>query len=227
MSAIQRLLKSVGGVTLCYDFATMHAVKFTEMANGTAEEYAFLQRKEEEYVRDLPVRLLAALRQLDESLPGYAVSRLQHSLQSATRAQRAGEPEEMVVAALLHDVGDGLAPLAHGEMAAAILRPYVSERVYWIIKHHGLFQQYYYAHHLGGDRHARDKFAEHEWFADCAHFCEHYDQNCFDPAYPNEPLEFFVPMLERVFAKPRAEFAGVVEAEAAAVGAGERGARAD
>ena len=181
-------------------------VAFTEMANGTAEDYALLHRLESEYVRDLPARLVAALRELDSSLGGYRVSRLQHSLQSATRAEAAGEADEMVAAALLHDIGDGLAPLAHGEMAAAILKPYVSERIYWIIKHHGLFQMYYYAHHLGGDRHARDQFRGHQWFQDCADFCQNYDQNCFDPDYPTQPLEHFIPLLVRVFAAPREGF---------------------
>ncbi len=180
----------------------MRTVRFTEMANGTAEEYAFLQRHERAYIRELPARLIAALEQLDESLAGYPVSRLQHSLQSATRALVAGESEQLVVAALLHDIGDGLAPLSHSEMAAAILRPYVSDRIYWIIKHHGLFQQYYYAHHFGGDRHARRKYQSHPWYQDCVGFCENYDQNCFDPAYRSKPLSYFIPMLKRVFAKP-------------------------
>lgn len=184
----------------------MKTVAFTEMAKGTAAEYEFLHRLEREYVADLPARLLHALRELEHSLSGYRVSRLAHSLQSATRAHRGGESEEMVVAALLHDIGDVLAPLAHGEMAAAILKPYVSERTHWIIQHHGVFQMYYYAHHLGGDRNARDAFRAHQWFQACADFCARYDQNCFDPDYESEPLEFFEPMLRRVFAAPRAGF---------------------
>lgn len=181
-------------------------VAFSQMADGTAEDYALLHRHEQEYLRDLPARLVVALEQLDASFGGYQVSRLQHSLQSATRAAAAGEGEEMVVAALLHDIGDGLAPLAHGEMAAAILRPYVSERTHWIIKHHGLFQMYYYAHHLGGDRNARDRFRDHRWYPACVDFCENYDQNCFDPTYESSPLAYFIPLLERVFAKPRDDF---------------------
>ena len=177
----------------------MKVVSFTRMADGTREDYEFLDRKEKEFVKDLPDRIMASLRALDGSFSGYAVSRLEHSLQSATRAHRAGEPEEVVVAALLHDMGDMLAPLSHSEMAAAVLRPFVSEKTYWIIKHHGLFQKYYYAHHLGGDRHARDRFADHPWYADAVRFCEEYDQNCFDPQYASEPLEFFEPLLRRVF----------------------------
>ncbi len=185
----------------------MKTVRFTKMADGTAREYAFLHRQEREYIGGLPARLLAALQSLEGSFAGYRVSRLEHSLQSATRAHAAGEPEEMVVAALLHDIGDGLAPLAHGEMAAAILRPYVSERTHWIVRHHGLFQMYYYAHHLGGERNAREKYRGHRWYQDCVDFCENYDQNCFDPEYESRPLSYFAPMLERVFATPRAGFA--------------------
>ncbi|MEK9625831.1 MAG: HD domain-containing protein [Gammaproteobacteria bacterium] len=177
----------------------MEVVSFTRMADGTREDYEFLNKKEHEFLDSLPDRLLAGLRSLDDSFGGYSISRLEHSLQSATRAHRAGEPEEMVVAALIHDIGDMLAPLSHSEMAASILRPFVSEKTYWIIKYHGLFQMYYYAHHVGGDRNARDRFADHPWYDDAVHFCEAYDQNCFDPQYPSETLEFFEPMIRRVF----------------------------
>ena len=178
-------------------------VSFTQMKEGTREDYEMLERLEADFVRGLPDRLLAALRGLEHTLSGYQVSRLEHSLQSATRAHTAGEPEEMVVAALLHDIGDELAPCAHSEMAAAILRPYVSEKLYWIVKTHGIFQMFYYAHHVGGDRNARDKYKDHPWFDDAVYFCEHYDQNCFDPAFKSKPIEFFEPMLRRVFAEVR------------------------
>jgi predicted HD phosphohydrolase len=180
----------------------MEKVSFTRMIDGTAAEYAFLGELEEQFCSGLPERLINHLRQLDDSMSGYQISRLEHSLQSATRAHRNGEDEEMVVAALLHDVGDMLAPHSHSEMAAAILRPFVSARTYWIIKHHGIFQMYYYAHHCGGDRNARDRFRDHQWFEEAVRFCEEYDQNCFDPSYDSEPLEFFAPMVRRVFAKP-------------------------
>ena len=183
----------------------MQQVKFTEMSQGTREEYEFLDRLEKEYIAGLPARLMQALRELEHTFSGYQVSRLGHSLQSATRAHRAGESTEVIVAALLHDIGDALAPHSHSELAAAVLRPYVSEKTYWIVKHHGVFQMYYYAHHSGGDRNARERFKDHRWYADAVHFCEHYDQNCFDPAYDCEPLEFFEPMVQEIFARPLAE----------------------
>lgn len=177
----------------------MQTVDFINMADGTKAEYEFLDGLEKEYVAGLPERVLEALRrQGEDSIGGYKITRLGHCLQSATRAHRDGRSPEYVVAALLHDIGDELAPFSHSEMAAAILRPYVSEKIYWIIKHHGLFQMVYYAHHTGGDPNARDKFKDHKWYADTVEFCERYDQNCFDPDYDTETLEFFAPMVRSV-----------------------------
>jgi len=182
---------------------TVETVSFTRMADGTREDYELLARYEVEYTAALPDRLLAALDALKRSFPGYQISRYEHSLQSATRAYRDGRDEEYVVAALLHDLGDELAPHTHGEMVSAILRPYVRDEVRWIVAHHGLFQTYYYAHHEGGDRDARDRYRDHPSFEACAEFCELYDQNCFDPDYDSLPVEFFEPMVRRVFAEPR------------------------
>jgi len=180
----------------------MQTVNFTRMEDGTGEEYEFLDHMEDEYKAALPDRILESLRKLEHSLSGYRISRLEHSLQGATRAHRAGESEVMIVAILLHDIGDELATYSHSEMAAAILRPFVSEKLYWIVKHHGVFQMYYYAHHCGGDRNCRDMYRDHAWFQDAVDFCHNYDQNCFDPEYDSEPLEFFEPILRRVMANP-------------------------
>jgi predicted HD phosphohydrolase len=181
----------------------MQTVGFTAMADGTREDYELLERLESEYIERLPDRLLAAVRALEHSFGGYRVSRCEHSLQSATRAQRDGRSDEYVAAALVHDIGDELAPYTHGEMVAAILRPYVEPRICWVIAHHGVFQQYYYGRQTGEDPDARERYREHEWFDDCAEFCELYDQNCFDPAYDSLPLESFEPVLRWVFAEPR------------------------
>ncbi|MCA9965922.1 MAG: HD domain-containing protein [Anaerolineales bacterium] len=177
----------------------METVSFTQMAEGTREDYLLLQRLEKQYNETLPDRLLAAVEALKTSLSGYQVTRYEHSLQSATRAYRDGQDEAYVVAALLHDIGDVLAPYTHGEMVAAILRPYLPERIVWIVKYHGLFQMVYYAHHYGEDRNARDAYKDHPWYDDCAEFCEKYDQNCFDPNYDSLPLAFFEPMVRRIF----------------------------
>ena len=181
----------------------MHTVSFIHMENGTREDYALLARMEEEYNAKLVERVMQSLERLEQSFSGYKVSRLEHSLQGATRALRAGESDEMVVAVLLHDIGDDLAPFSHSEMAAAVLRPFVSDKLYWIVRHHGLFQMYYYAHHTGGDRNAREIHKDHPWYQDAIDFCHNYDQNCFDPEYDSETLEFFEPILRRVLARPR------------------------
>jgi len=181
----------------------MQKVEFIRMEDGTREEYEFLDRLEDEYKAGLPDRIMESMRKLANSLSGYQISRLEHCLQGATRAFRAGESDEMIVSVLLHDIGDDLAPYSHSEMAAAILRPFVSEKLYWIVKHHGVFQMYYYAHHCGGDRNSREMFSDSPWYQDAIDFCHNYDQNCFDPDYDSEPLEFFEPILRRVMAEPR------------------------
>ncbi len=180
----------------------MNIVNFTSMEDSTREEYEFLDELEKQYCNGLADRLLNALRQLEHSLSGYQVSRLEHVLQGATRAHSAGESDEMILAVLLHDIGDELAPHSHSEMGAAVLRPFVSEKIYWIVKHHGLFQMYYYAHFFGGDRNARDRFKDHQWYQDAVDFCHKYDQNCFDPDYDSEPLEFFEPLVRKIVAHP-------------------------
>ena len=185
----------------------MKKVSFTEMKNGTKEDYLYLDKHEKKYVNDTPDRILKFMEGLTETLEGYQVSRLEHSLQSATRALRAGENEEMIVATLLHDIGDELAPMNHAEYAATILKPYVSEKTHWIIEKHGEFQAYYYAHHLGKDRNIRNKYKDHKYFKDTVDFCEKYDQASFDPNYDSLPLEYFKPMVKRIFSrKPYSHF---------------------
>ena len=181
--------------------ATVPMVSFTSMAAGTREDYQLLEHLEAQFAASTADRVLDQLRGLAGSLAGYKVDRLEHSLQSATRAYRDGADEEMVVAALLHDIGDLLAPHNHSEMAAAVLRPYVTERTYWVVRQHGLFQSYYYAHHMGGDRNARDRYIDHPWYQDAVDFCHRWDQSSFDPEYESLPLEFFGPMVRRIFAR--------------------------
>ena len=179
----------------------MKKVSFTEMKKGTKDDYLLLDKNEKDFAKKTADRILKFLSSLTETLEGYQVSRLEHSLQSATRALRAGESEEMIVAALLHDIGDELAPMNHSEYAASILKPYVSEKTHWIVEKHGEFQAFYYAHHLGGNRNKRDKYKGHKYFDACVNFCEKYDQCSFDPNYESYPLERFEPMVRRIFAR--------------------------
>jgi predicted HD phosphohydrolase len=183
-------------------FEPSKSVSFHRMEDGTRADYELLDRFERVYVQTLSDHVLGALLKLGNSLQGYQVSRLGHSLQAATRALKDGADEELVVAALIHDVGDELAPYNHAEIAAGILRPYVRAEVTWIVEQHGLFQTYYYAHHYGGNRDAREKFREHRWYQSCKDFCANWDQCSFDPKYPWEPLQTFEPLVRRIFSRP-------------------------
>ena len=177
-------------------------VSFTAMADGTAADYALLDRLEREHAAGLGDRILDALARLDDSLGGYRITRLDHSLQSATRARVDGADVDWVVAALIHDIGDELAPFNHAEYAAAVLRPYVREEVTWVVEQHGIFQSWYFAHHLGGDRNGRDAFAGHRWSDLCAEFCERWDQVSFDPDHRTDTLDSFADDVREVFTRP-------------------------
>ncbi len=176
-------------------------VSFRQMKDGTKEDYDLLDESEREFAKQLPQHIMAALKRLDHSLEGYPLSRLGHSLQTATRALRDGADDELVVAALIHDLGDELSPYNHAEIAAGIIRPYVREEVTWIVEQHGLFQTYYYVHHTGGDRFMRDRFKDHPWYDACVNFCERWDQASFDPEYDTLPLEAFAPLVEKIFSR--------------------------
>ena len=175
---------------------------FRSMDAAKAEDWAIIAGHFGPFAQGLADRVLAHLRLLEGDFGGFPVDRLQHSLQTATRAHHAGESEDYVVMALLHDVGDTLGSYNHPDIAAAILKPFVDERLRWICEHHGIFQGYYFFHHLGMDRNMREAFRGHVHFEDTARFCEVYDQTAFDPDYDSAPLPFFEPMVRRVFERP-------------------------
>jgi len=179
----------------------MRTVGFTRMDRGTAEDFALLLAREREERATFPDHVLDLLARIGEQPSAYRVDRLEHSLQTATRALRDGAGDELVVCALLHDIGDLGAPANHGAFAAAILEPYVSERNAWIVRHHPAFTGYYYAHHWGGDRHARERHRGHEYFEACLEFCERWDQVSFDPDYDSLPLEAFEPLVRDVLGR--------------------------
>jgi len=183
--------------------ATEPRAQFTAMTEGTAEDWKIIGDHFREFSKDLPNRIIDHLKLLDGDFGGFPVDRLQHSLQSATLAHRDGKDEEYVVMALLHDIGDTLGSYNHADIAATILQPFVSEKNHWIVKHHGIFQGYYFFHHIGLDRNQRDQFKDHPYYQDCAEFCEKYDQNAFDPDFKAESLEFFEPMVRNVMARPK------------------------
>ena len=181
----------------------LQRAKFTAMTESTQAEWMAIGQIGAPYNRQMPDRMLAHLKMLGDDEGGFAVNRLEHSLQTATRAFKDGRDEEYVVCALIHDIGDVLSPSNHAEMGAMVLKPYISEQNHWMMDKHGIFQGYYFFHHLGLDRDMREQFRGHEWFEYTAQFCHLYDQNSFDPAYESMPLEAFEPMLRRVLAAPK------------------------
>lgn len=179
---------------------------FTQMVDSTREDWEIIDRHYKPFHAGLSDRILTHLKLLDGDFGGYPVDRLSHSVQCATRAYRAGMDEEYVVCALLHDIGDTLASGNHADVAAAILKPYVSEKNHWMIEKHAIFQGYYFFHHIGEDRDMREKFRGHPHFQYTADFCHLYDQSAFDPNYDNMPIEAFEPMVHRQFATMRYSF---------------------
>jgi predicted HD phosphohydrolase len=179
----------------------MSTVKFTEMKHGSKDDYLLLDKYEQDYINGTADRIIDFMSGLNSTLEGYKITRLEHSLQTATRAFNDKANEEMVIAALLHDIGDELAPLNHSEYAASVLKPFVSEKTHWIIEKHGEFQMYYYAHHLGGDRNQRNKYKDHKYYDDTLNFCEKWDQKSFDPNFKSLSLKDFEPLIRKIFSR--------------------------
>ena len=177
--------------------------QFKSMAESTKDDWMKIAAASAPFNRELPNRVLAHLQLLKGDCGGFAVDRFEHSLQSATLAHRDGMEEEYVVCALMHDIGDILASASHAELGATVMRPYVSDENYWMMAHHGIFQGYCFFHYLGLDRNMRDQFRGHPSFERTAMFCARHDQNAFDPNYDTMPLEAFVPMVQRVMARPK------------------------
>ena len=176
---------------------------FSTMESSTAEDWQLISTEFAPFAKALPERVLAHFRLLGGDYGGFAVDRLTHSLQTATLAHRAGRDEEYVVCALLHDIGDTLGSYNHPDVAAAILKPFVSEQNLWMVEKHGIFQGYFFFHHIGMDRNMREQFRGHQWFNYTAEFCEKYDGPAFDPKGETLPLEFFEPIVKRVMAVPK------------------------
>jgi predicted HD phosphohydrolase len=176
---------------------------FTTMEKSTEAEWKLIAAEYMPFAKTLPERILSHLKLLEGDYGGFAVDRMTHSLQTATNAHRGGEDEEYVVCALLHDIGDTLGSFNHADVAASILKPFVSEENFWMVEKHGIFQGYFFFHYLGMDRNMREQFRSHPGFERTALFCEKYDGPAFDPKAETLPLAFFEPMIRRVFAKPK------------------------
>ncbi len=176
---------------------------FADMAASTQGDWRIIMDEFIPYAKALPDRVLTHLRLLEGEHGGFPVDRLTHSLQTATRAHQDGRDEEYVVCALLHDIGDTLGPYNHADVAAALLQPFVSDANHWMVQHHGVFQGYYFFHHIGMNRDLRESFRGHPCFERTAEFCARYDGPAFDAKAAWLPLEAFEPMLRRVLAAPR------------------------
>ena len=185
------------------DPSEMDRATFKAMTESTQADWGKIETAAVEFNVGLADRVLAHLKMLKGDCGGFSVDRLEHSLQSATLAYRDRMDEEYVVCALLHDMGDILASTNHAELAATVLKPFVSEQNWWLLQHHGIFQGYYFFHYLGLDRNMREQYRGHPNFERTALFCERHDQNAFDPGYDTMPLEAFVPMVQRVMARPK------------------------
>jgi predicted HD phosphohydrolase len=172
---------------------------FSSMETSTADDWKAISAEFPASARTLPDRVLAHLKLLDGDMGGFPIDRYQHSLQTATRALKDGRDEEYVVCALLHDIGDTLGSYNHFDIAAAILKPFVSEANLWMVQHHGIFQGYYFFHHIGLDRHMREQFRGHPQFTLTEEFCALYDNPAFDPKGETLPISEFEPMVRRVF----------------------------
>jgi predicted HD phosphohydrolase len=185
------------------DHSETDRATFTAMTESTEADWKIIATAAHAFNGELANRVLQHLQLLKGDCGGFSVDRMEHSLQAATLAYRDSMDEEYVVCALLHDMGDILASANHAELAATILKPFVSDENWWLLQHHGIFQGYYFFHHLGLDRNMREQYRGHPNFERTALFCERHDQNAFDPNYDTMPLEAFVPMVRRVMARPK------------------------
>ena len=196
------------------DYEAPHQrAKFRNFEEGTQEDWSIIAQHFMQFAGGVADRVLTHLKLLDGDYGGFPIDRLQHCLQTATRAHRDGRGESYVVMALLHDIGDTVGTYNHPDIGAAIVKPFVTPEEHWICQQHGAFQGYYYFHFLGMNRNARDEFIGNPYFDACAEFCEKYDQAAFDPDYDTLPLEYFVPMVHRVMSRPRVS-AGPIEGAA-------------
>ncbi len=172
---------------------------FTTFEESTKEEWALITSQLATTQAMAGENIVAQLQLLARDHGGFPVTRLEHSLQTASRAEADGRDDEYVLCALLHDIGDTLAPYNHPSIAAGIVKPFVSEANHWMVEHHGIFQGYYFWHHIGMDRDARDRFADSPYYEYTEEFCAKYDQTAFDPDYVSAPLSHYVPLIRRYF----------------------------
>jgi predicted HD phosphohydrolase len=177
---------------------TPERTSFKSFEESTAQDWAIIAPQLSVTQGLVADRVINLLSELGEDYGGFPVNRLEHSLQTATRAERDGKDDEYVFCALIHDIGDTLSPFNHPSIAAGIVKPFVSEANHFMVKHHGEFQGYYFWHHLGMDKDAREKFRDSEFFDHTEEFCAKYDQTAFDADYVSNPLEHYEPLIRQI-----------------------------
>jgi predicted HD phosphohydrolase len=174
---------------------------YARMDEGTVEDYAIMASYKPARLAELPDRLMGLLVGLGDKTDGSPIDGYAHSLQSATLAYHDGAEDETVFAALMHDIGQVYSEHNHSEVSAAILKPYLSERAYQVVKHHGIFQGYYYFDKIGRDKDEREQFRGHPAFEMTERFCRDYDQVSFDPDYETRPIDHFMPRMQAIFGR--------------------------
>lgn len=182
-------------------------MSFTRMDQGRVEDWMAIGQAVVQRQSSMPKIVKAMLLQLEDQVDGFAVNQLTHALQTATRALRAGASEEMIVAALCHDIGKVISVENHPAIAAEILKPYVSHETYEIVRTHQDFQGRHYYALMGKDPDARRQYADERWYEMATRFTDEWDQSSFDPEYDTLSMSHFEPMIDRVFASPRRELA--------------------
>jgi predicted HD phosphohydrolase len=176
---------------------------FTRMDQSDREQWNFIAQETQRQQSDVPTAILEMLRKLDGVYAGFGVSQLHHALQTATMARGANASDELVLAALCHDIGKAVSIANHAEISAAILRKYVSADTYQIVLTHQDFQGRHYYEYFGQPGNLRERHAAQPWFATAEQFTDEWDQAAFDPAYPVLPLGEFEPLVRERFGRFR------------------------
>ncbi len=174
---------------------------FREMTASTKEDWETIMEQQMKFFAGLPDRILDHMKLLSDDYGGFPIDRLEHSLQTASRAERDGRDDEYIMCALLHDIGDTVAPFNHPDIAAGIVKTRVSEANHFMVAKHGVFQGYYFWDYIGLDGSAREQFRDSPFFDYTEEFCAKYDQTAFDPDYKSEPLEHYKPLIREFFSQ--------------------------
>jgi len=175
---------------------------FTRMDQSTEQEWQHISEQHMPYIFEMPKRIMAMLNQTKDLTLGFSTDQLHHALQTATMARRAGAEDEMILISLIHDIGKVISVPNHGQIAAEMIKPYVSEDAYHIIRTHQDFQGEHYYHYMGKPQDLRNQYKDETWYAKAKEFTDEWDQAAFDPAYKVDSLESFEPLINKFFAAP-------------------------